>query len=103
MAAVSGYSAAAMDREMVYVPGGEFLYGMICEQKRRAAADAGVHLDQLRDHSNRRTLEVPGFWIDRYPVTRGQFARFLKETGHEIIFFIGTAAELAKRLAASVE
>jgi len=83
--AVHNYTAAAMDRDMVHVPGGEFLYGMTCKEKRRAAADAGVHPDQLRDHSNRRTLKLPGFWIDRYPVTRGQFARFLKETGHEII------------------
>ena len=82
---VSEFSAAAMDRDMVYVPGGAFLYGMTPEEKRLAAVGAGVHPDQLRDHSNRRTLKLPGFWIDRYPVTRGQFARFLKATGHDIV------------------
>ena len=70
---------------MVHVPGGEFLYGMTREEKRHAAEAAGVHADMLRDHSDRRTMELPGFWIDRYPVTRGQFARFMKATGYEIL------------------
>lgn len=70
---------------MVYVPGGDFLYGMTAEEKARAAESAGVHIDQLRCHSDRRVLNVPGFWIDRYPVTRGQFARFMKATGYRII------------------
>ena len=78
----TAYSAAALDRDMVYVPGGEFLYGMTAEEKRRAAESAGVHPDLLRNHSDRCTRKAPGFWIDRYPVTRGQFARFLKATGH---------------------
>ena len=35
---VSGYSAAAMDRDMVYVPGGSFLYGMTQEEKQATAS-----------------------------------------------------------------
>jgi formylglycine-generating enzyme required for sulfatase activity len=81
----TGYSAEALDRDMVHVRGGTLLYGMTPEEKQRAAAAAGVHPDLLRDHSDRRTLEVSEFWIDRYPVTRGQFARFMKETGYTII------------------
>ncbi|MFZ4396514.1 MAG: formylglycine-generating enzyme family protein [Kiritimatiellia bacterium] len=81
----TGYSAEALDRDMVRVPGGEFLYGMTRAEKLRAAESAGVHPDMLRDHSDRRTLTLPEFWIDRYPVTRGQFARFLKATGYGII------------------
>ncbi len=84
-AEVRYHDPAALDRDMVQVPGGGFLYGMTAEEKQRAAADAGVHPDQLRDHSDRRVLKVAGFWMDRYPVTRGQFARFLKATGHQII------------------
>jgi formylglycine-generating enzyme required for sulfatase activity len=82
---VPGYSAEALDRDMVRVPGGEFLYGMTREEKKRAAGNAGVHPDMLRDHSDRRTLTVPEFLIDRYPVTRGQFARFMKATGYGIM------------------
>ena len=79
-----GYSPQQMDRAMVYVPGGSLIYGMTAEQKLTAAAAAGVDPDRLRFHSDRKILQVPGFWIDKYPVTRGQFARFLKETGHGI-------------------
>jgi formylglycine-generating enzyme required for sulfatase activity len=79
-----GYSPQQMDRAMVYVPGGNLIYGMTAEQKLTAAAAAGVDPDRLRFHSDHKILQVPGFWIDKYPVTRGQFARFLKETGHGI-------------------
>jgi formylglycine-generating enzyme required for sulfatase activity len=82
---LTGYSAEALDRDMVLVPGGKFLYGMTRGEKKRAAESAGVHPDMLLDHSNRRTLTVPEFLIDRYPVTRGQFVRFLKATGYGII------------------
>jgi len=80
-----GYSPEELDRTMVFVPPGEFVYGMTAEQKLAAADDAGVHPDQLKFHSDRRTVQVSGFWIDKYPVTRGQFARFMKDTGYEII------------------
>ncbi len=82
---ISGYSPEAMDRDMVYVKGGYFLYGMTAGEKQRAAESAGVHPGQLQDHSNRQVLKSPGFWIDRYPVTRGQFARFMKATGYTIL------------------
>ncbi len=85
MAGVTDYSAEALNRDMVYVSGGEFLYGMTREEKLKQAESAGVHPDLLRDHSDRRTLKVPEFWIDRYLVTRGQFARFMKATGYGII------------------
>ncbi len=77
-------NAGSLDQEMVCVSGGEFLYGMTADEKQRAAEAAGVHPDQLRDHTDRRILQVDSFWIDKYPVTRGQFARFMKQTGYEI-------------------
>jgi hypothetical protein len=46
--------------EMVLVPAGEFLSG--------------------RD---RKVATLPAFYIDRYEVSRGQFARFMQEQGHE--------------------
>ena len=30
------------------------------------------------------TGDFDGFWIDKDPVTRGQFARFLKATGYQV-------------------
>ena len=82
---VSNYNAAELDRDMVHVRGSAFLYGMTSNEMQRAAAAARVHPDLLRDHSVRRNLAVQDFWIDRYPVTRGQFARFMQATGHKIL------------------
>ena len=76
--------ADEFDNTMVFIPGGEFRYGMTAEEKRAAAAEAGVHVDMLRCHTSAQTLKLDGFWIDKYPVTRGQFARFLKATGYTV-------------------
>lgn len=46
-------------KEMVYIPPGEFLMG---DGKKPTRAD--------------------GFYIDRYPVTNAEYARFCQETGH---------------------
>ncbi len=80
-----GYSAQRMDREMVRVPGGDLIFGMTAEEKQAAAAAAGVHPDRLKFHTDRKILKVREFWIDTYPVTRGQFARFLKETRYQVL------------------
>ena len=80
----NGYSPRQMDNDMVYVRGRKFRYGMTTREKRAAARAAGVHPDRLRSHSDRQVLKVGDFWIDKYPVTRGQFARFMKETGYTI-------------------
>ena len=76
--------AAQLDRDMVQVPAGPFVFGMTEDQKRDAADAAGVHVDMLHFHSNPAQLTTPEFWMDRYPVTRGQFLRFVQETGYEI-------------------
>jgi formylglycine-generating enzyme required for sulfatase activity len=47
-------------KEMVRVPAGAFLYG---EQKEK--------------------IELPGFWIDRTPVTNAEYACFVAATGHD--------------------
>jgi len=81
---VSHYDPAKLDRCMVRVPAGPVVFGLTPEQKRRQAEEAGVHPDMLYFHADRRDLETGEFWIDRYPVTRGQFLRFLQATGYEV-------------------
>jgi len=46
-------------KEMVYVPGGVFLYG-----------------------ENKEKLNLPAYWIDKTPVTNAEFARFVQATGY---------------------
>jgi serine/threonine protein kinase/formylglycine-generating enzyme required for sulfatase activity len=47
-------------KEMVRVPAGKFLYG-----------------------DDKKEVELPEFWIDRAPVTNGEYSRFVAETGRE--------------------
>lgn len=79
-----GYDPEELDRTMVRIPAGRFVFGLSDEQKRDFAEEEGVHPDMLYFHSAFRELETPEFWIDKFPVTRGQFLRFMKETGYEI-------------------
>jgi formylglycine-generating enzyme required for sulfatase activity len=69
---------------MVRVQAGPFSFGMTAEEKREAARAAGVNPEMLFFHSQRQLLTTPEFWMDKYPVTRGQFRRFMRETGYRI-------------------
>jgi len=73
-----------MDNAMVAVPEGSFQFGMTREQKEDAAKRCGVHPDMLHFHSNAHRLTTKQFWIDRYPVTRAQFLRFMRATDHRV-------------------
>jgi formylglycine-generating enzyme required for sulfatase activity len=54
---------------MVYVPGGEFIFGR----------DGGPE-----DESPQQVVEVAGFNIDKYPVTNAEYAKFVEATGHRV-------------------
>ncbi len=63
-----------------------------------AAADAAAKAYEQAGATSRMTTNGPGFWLDRYPVTRGQFARFLKATGYSIMtngWVVGSGRSLA--------
>jgi formylglycine-generating enzyme len=53
--------------DMVWVPGGTFVMGSNAHYPEEAPAHRAT---------------VDGFWMDRYPVTNEQFARFVRETKH---------------------
>lgn len=59
--------------EMVVIPSGSFVMGS-------PAAEPGRQVNEDPEHLV--TIEKP-FALGRYPVTRGEFAAFAKETGHE--------------------
>lgn len=52
---------------MVWIPGASFLMGSDKHYPEEAPA---------------RRVTVPGFWIDRTPVTNAQFTKFVEATGH---------------------
>ena len=70
-----------LDRTMVEVPAGIFTFGIDDQRRKTEAAREGAHVDLLYYHAPAQRLKTPTFWIDRYPVTRGQFLRFMKDTG----------------------
>lgn len=57
--------------EMVVIPSGSFLMGSPDEEKGRSSNEGPRH-----------DVSVPSFALGRYEVTRGEFARFVMETGH---------------------
>ena len=81
---VKGYDPEMFNQAMVFIPGGKAVLGLKPAVKRELAKQAGVHPDMLHFQTNHTKLDVAAFWIDRYPVTRGQFLRFLKATGYRM-------------------
>ena len=65
--AVDPMTGSAGHPEMVWLEGGGFHMG----SDRHYPEERPVH-----------PVRVSGFWIDRYPVTNEQFARFVEATGH---------------------
>jgi len=84
--AVANYDPRDMDCAMVHIPAGKVLFGLTPDEKAEQARKAGVHPDMLHFHSDRRELETGEFWMDKHPVTRGQFLRFMQETGYSILY-----------------
>lgn len=48
-------------KEMIYIPAGEFLMG-----------------------EDKRTVSVPAFYIDKYPVTNAEYKKFVEATGYPV-------------------
>ena len=67
MAQTHAASEPPLGREMVWIPGGQFLMGSDNHYPEEAPA---------------HRVKVDGFWIDRYAVTNREFEKFVKETGH---------------------
>lgn len=76
--------AQSLDADMALIPAGGFHFGLSQRQRKDIAREAGVHPDMLHFHSPEGRLVTSSFFMDRYPVTRVQFLRFLQDTGYEI-------------------
>jgi len=82
--AQSNRLAAALDADMVTIPAGAFHFGLTPKQRLALAKASRVHPDMLQYHSPAARLVTPEFCLDRYPVTRIQFLRFMQSTGYTI-------------------
>lgn len=69
-------------RDMVYIPAGEFVMGTSEEEAQKLAERYGVHPSHFLTEAPRRTVDVEAFLIDRFPVTNAQYKRFVDASGH---------------------
>ncbi len=67
--------------EMVLIPAGPFLMGTTPEQAAELARQFGHHPSWLAGEVPQRRIELPAFWIDKYPVTNRRYAAFVQATG----------------------
>ena len=94
MAASSG--TAAMNRspgsvfrdcpacpEMVVIPAGSFTMGSSPAEKQWAASYGGS-VEAVADEAPQHVVMLRTFALGRYPVTRGQYAAFVRETGYPL-------------------
>lgn len=68
--------------EMIRIPGGTFIMGTDEREIDEMSRTFRVHRSWFLRETPRRDVYVADFLIDKYPVTRGQYARFVRETGH---------------------
>jgi len=73
---------SAQEDDMIYIPAGEFIMGTSREEAERLAKEYDVHPSLFMSECPRRKVNLPAFYIDRYPVTNAQYKKFIDATGH---------------------
>jgi formylglycine-generating enzyme required for sulfatase activity len=68
------YLEEILGSSLVWVLSGSFLMGSDKDQ------DSQAYDDELPQHE----VDLPGYWIGRYPVTVAQFRVFVEESGYEV-------------------
>jgi len=79
-------AAAWLDTQMVRIPAGAFTFGMSQADKLAWARREKVHPDMYQFHTAQVRAYTGEFWLDKYPVTRAQFLRFMQETGYQFFY-----------------
>jgi sulfatase modifying factor 1 len=67
-------------KEMVLIPAGEFPMGTTEAEAKDLAKQVGQ--DFFSRETPKHRVYLPGFYIDRYPVTNAEFQRFVEATGY---------------------
>ena len=65
------------------IPEGRFTAGSSAGERQRLAQVHGFHPSLLADELGASSISMATFFIDAYPVTNGEYAVFLQETGHD--------------------
>jgi formylglycine-generating enzyme required for sulfatase activity len=69
--------------EMVIIPAGQFVMGSSEAEKAWAAAHGGSP-QAVSDEAPQHEVTLPTFALGRYDVTRGEYAAFVRATGHPL-------------------
>ena len=77
-----GKAVAEEQNGMILIPTRKVIVGTSDEERRALAKRYDCHPTWLSDELPRREVELPAFWIDRYPVTNAQYLAFVQETKH---------------------
>lgn len=70
------------EAERILIPKGDFLFGSDREDTERKSSTFGFGKPLYLDEHPQQTITLPAFFIDRYEVTQGAYARFVTATGH---------------------
>lgn len=75
------FFAAGVLKDMVFIPGGEFIMGVDIpkEERERRVEEITIDIDETPAHK----VYVDGFYMDKYEVTNAQYKKFLKATGRK--------------------
>jgi formylglycine-generating enzyme required for sulfatase activity/dienelactone hydrolase len=77
----SAFRDCAECPEMLVVPAGKFIMGSSAAEKSWAASQVGS-AEGVADEAPQHEVSLPSFAIGKYDVTHGEYAAFVRETGH---------------------
>ncbi len=66
---------------MVYIPPGEFIRGTDAKEEESYPETYGFLEIPYEDEGPRKKINLDGYYIDKYEVTIGEYAKFVKATG----------------------
>lgn len=66
---------------MIYIPGGRFWMGLSKYDAKRLARRYDIHWSWLATAIPEREIDLPGFYMDKYPVTNADYFQFVLESG----------------------
>lgn len=69
--------------EMLVIPAGSFTMGSASAEQQWAATHGGT-LNSVADESPQHVVTLRSFALSRYPVTQGDYAAFVRETGYPV-------------------